>query len=143
MHYIDLGKQQGAHCVSGGERVFDRGYFIAPTVFSEVHDEMAIASDEIFGPVLSILKFNSTDEVIRRANDSQFGLAAAVWTQDIDKAYTVTEGLKAGTVWINCYNIVDPAAPFGGFKMSGLGRELGGQALDAYTETKTVTQFRK
>jgi len=143
MHYISLGKRQGAQCVSGGERVFDRGYFIAPTVFSEVNDDMAIATDEIFGPVLSILRFKSTDEVIQRANASQFGLASAVWTQDIDKAYTVTEGLKAGTVWINCYNIVDPAAPFGGFKMSGLGRELGEQALDAYTETKTVTLLRK
>lgn len=143
MHYIKLGKQQGANCVSGGERVFDRGYFIRPTVFSEVDDAMAIATDEIFGPVLSILKFSSTDEVITRANDSQFGLASAVWTQDIDKAYTVTEGLKAGTVWINCYNIVDPAAPFGGYKMSGLGRELGEQALDAYTETKSVTQLRR
>ncbi len=143
MQYIELGRQQGAQCVSGGQRVFDRGYFIAPTVFSEVKDDMAIATDEIFGPVLSILKFSSTDEVISRANDTQFGLSSAVWTQDIDKAYTVTEGLKAGTVWINCYNIVDPAAPFGGFKMSGLGRELGEQALDAYTETKTVTQLRK
>jgi len=93
--------------------------------------------------VLSVLRFKSIDEVISRANDTRFGLAAAVWTQDIDKAYTVTEGLKAGTVWINCYNIVDPAAPFGGFKLSGLGRELGQQALDAYTETKTVTQLRK
>ncbi len=143
MHYIELGKQQGANCVSGGKRVYDSGFFIAPTVFSEVEDNMAIASDEIFGPVLSVLKFSHTDEVIQRANDSQFGLAAGVWTQDIDRAYTVIEELKAGTVWINCYNIVDPAAPFGGFKMSGLGRELGGQALDAYTEIKTVTQFRK
>ncbi len=143
MHYINLGKEQGAECVSGGERVFDRGYFVAPTVFSEVKDDMAIATDEIFGPVLSILRFSGTDEVISRANDSQFGLSSAVWTQDIDKAYTVTEALKAGTVWINCYNIVDPAAPFGGYKMSGLGRELGEQALDAYTETKTVTQLRK
>lgn len=142
MHYIDLGREQGAECVTGGDRVFDRGYFIAPTVFSAVRDDMAIATDEIFGPVVSVLKFRDTDEVIRRANDTRFGLSSAVWTQDIDKAYTVTEGLKAGTVWINCYNIVDPAAPFGGFKMSGVGRELSEQALDAYTETKTVTQFR-
>lgn len=143
MHYIELGKQQGAQCVSGGERVFERGYFIAPTVFSDVDDRMAIATDEIFGPVLSVLKFKHTDEVVRRANNSQFGLSAAVWTQDIDSAYTMAEALQAGTVWINCYNIVDPAAPFGGFKMSGLGRELGEQALDAYTETKTVTQLRR
>lgn len=143
MHYIKLGKQQGAQCVSGGERVYDHGFFIAPTVFSEVSDDMAISTDEIFGPVLSILKFKDIDEVISRANNTQFGLASAVWTQDIDKAYAVTEGLKAGTVWINCYNIIDPAAPFGGYKMSGLGRELGEQALEAYTETKTVTQLRK
>lgn len=143
MHYIKLGKRQGAECVSGGERVFERGYFIAPTVFGEVTDDMAIATDEIFGPVLSVLRFKTAEEVIKRANNSQFGLASAVWTRDIDKAYAVTEGLKAGTVWINCYNIIDPAAPFGGYKMSGLGRELGEQALDAYTETKTVTQLRK
>jgi len=143
MRYIELGKQQGAQCITGGKRVFDRGFFIEPTVFGEVTDDMVIATDEIFGPVLSILRFRTTEEVIRRANDNQFGLASAVWTQDIDKAYTVTEGLKAGTVWINCYNIVDPAAPFGGYKMSGLGRELGEQALDAYTETKTVTQLTR
>jgi aldehyde dehydrogenase (NAD+) len=143
MRYIELGKEQGADCVTGGKRIYDRGFFIEPTVFCDVEDDMAIATDEIFGPVVSVLKFRDTDEVIKRANDSKFGLAAAVWTQDIDKAYTVSEGLKAGTVWINCYNIVDPAAPFGGYKMSGSGRELSEQALDAYTETKTVTLLRK
>lgn len=143
MRYIDLGKQQGAACVTGGQRVFDRGYFIEPTVFGEVNDGMAIATDEIFGPVVSVLKFKDLEEVIPRANDTMYGLAAAVWTQDIDKAHTFAERVKAGTVWVNCYNIVDPAAPFGGFKMSGVGRELSEQALDAYTETKTVTILRK
>lgn len=142
MHYIELGKEQGAACVTGGQRVGARGFFIEPTVFGDVDDNMAIATDEIFGPVVSALKFSDIDEVIRRANNTQFGLAGAVWTKSLDKAYAVTEGLKAGTVWVNCYNIVDPAAPFGGFKMSGSGRELSEQVLDAYTETKTVTVSR-
>ncbi|MFQ5562559.1 MAG: aldehyde dehydrogenase family protein [Parvularculaceae bacterium] len=139
MRYIDLGRSQGAVCAAGGARVGDRGFFIAPTVFAGVSDDMAIATDEIFGPVVSTMKFKDVDEVIARANDSMFGLAGAVWTKDIDKANRVSAGLKAGTVWINCYNIVDPAAPFGGFKMSGVGRELSAEAINAYTETKTVT----
>jgi aldehyde dehydrogenase (NAD+) len=138
-HYIGLGTEQGATRVTGGERVFDRGYFIQPTVFADVQDEMAIATDEIFGPVVSVLRFEGLDEVIERANHTMFGLAAAVWTKDISRVHAISENVKAGTVWVNCYNIVDPAAPFGGFKMSGIGRELGAQALAAYTETKTVT----
>lgn len=143
MHYIALGKMQGARCASGGNRAGDRGFFIEPTVFADVEDKMDIAKDEIFGPVATVLRFDSADEAIERANKTMYGLAAAVWTQDIDKANAVTEGVKAGTVWVNCYNIVDPAAPFGGFKMSGVGRELSEQALDAYTETKTVFIHRK
>jgi aldehyde dehydrogenase (NAD+) len=143
MHYVRLGKEQGAECVTGGKRAFERGYFIEPTVFSGVQENMAIATDEIFGPVVGVLRFKEIDEVIKKANNTLFGLAAAVWTQDIDKAQRVAEGVKAGTVWVNCYNIVDPAAPFGGFKLSGVGRELSEQALDAYTETKTVTVLRK
>jgi aldehyde dehydrogenase (NAD+) len=143
MKYIDLGRSEGASCAAGGARVGDKGYFIAPTVFADVSDDMAIATDEIFGPVVSAMKFRDIDEVIARANDSPFGLAGAVWTKDIDKAHRVSAGLKAGTVWINCYNIVDPAAPFGGFKMSGIGRELGAEAINAYTETKTVTMHRQ
>lgn len=139
MKYIDLGRTQGADCATGGERVGDKGFYIAPTVFAGVNDDMAIATDEIFGPVVSIMKFSDMDEVISRANASMFGLAGAVWTRDIDKAQRVGAGLKAGTVWVNCYNIVDPAAPFGGFKMSGVGRELSAEAINAYTETKTVT----
>ncbi len=138
LHYVNLGTEQGARCVTGGKRVFDRGYFIEPTVFADVEDDMAVATDEIFGPVASVLPFTGIGEVIERANHTMFGLAAAVWTRDISKAHAVAENVKAGTVWVNCYNIVDPAAPFGGFKMSGIGRELGGQALASYTENKTV-----
>ena len=143
MHYIDLGKQQGAECIAGGERAYDRGYFIRPTVFTEVEDDMAIARDEIFGPVATVLRFKDLDEAIARANDTMYGLAAAVWTQDVDRAHYFADLVRAGTVWVNCYNIVDPAAPFGGFKMSGIGRELGEEALHEYTENKTVTILRK
>jgi aldehyde dehydrogenase (NAD+) len=139
LRYIGLGKSQGARCVTGGERAFDRGYFVKPTVFGDVHDEMAIATDEIFGPVVSVFRFTDLEEVVRRANDTRFGLAAAVWTKDIGKAHAIADRVKAGTVWVNCYNVVDPAAPFGGFKMSGIGRELGAKALENYTELKTVT----
>jgi aldehyde dehydrogenase (NAD+) len=139
LSYIDKGKAQGARCLTGGERFGDRGYYIKPTVFADVKDDMAIATDEIFGPVMQVLKFKKVDEVIERANTTDYGLAAAVWTRDIGKAHTIAERVRAGTVWINCYDVFDAAAPFGGFKSSGLGRELGEQALDNYTEHKTVT----
>jgi aldehyde dehydrogenase (NAD+) len=139
MGYIDSGKQQGARCLSGGERHGEKGYFIKPTVFADVKDEMKIATEEIFGPVMQVLRFKDVDEVVRRANTTDYGLAAAVWTRDIKKAHTIAEQLRAGTVWINCYDVFDAAAPFGGFKASGLGRELGEKALDNYTELKTVT----
>lgn len=139
MHYIDLGKREGAECLSGGGRFGDRGYFIEPTLFGNVNDDMAIAREEIFGPVLSVLKFKDVDEIVERANNTFYGLAAAVWTKDIEKAHRLAAKIKAGTIWINCYDVFDAAAPFGGFKMSGLGRELGEKGLDAYTETKTVT----
>ncbi|HVU90162.1 MAG TPA: aldehyde dehydrogenase family protein [Pirellulales bacterium] len=139
MHYIDLGKKEGAQCLTGGKRHGDRGYFIEPTLFAGVEDEMSIAKDEIFGPVLSVLKFKDVDEIIERGNNTFYGLAAAVWTRDIAKAHHIAAKLRAGTVWVNCYDVFDTAAPFGGFKMSGMGRELGERGLDAYTETKTVT----
>lgn len=139
MGYIDAGKKDGAKMLAGGGRVGDTGYFIQPTVFCDVKDEMKIAKEEIFGPVMSILKFKSVDEVLERGNRTFYGLAAAVWTKDIAKALRMANGLRAGTVWVNCFDVFDAGAPFGGFKMSGIGRELGQYALQLYTEVKTVT----
>ncbi len=139
MSYIDKGKSEGATCLTGGSRFGNKGYFIEPTIFTGVTDEMAIAKDEIFGPVMSILPFQGMDEIITRANSTQYGLAAAVWTKDVQKAHHFAASVRAGTVWVNCYDVFDAAAPFGGFKMSGMGRELGAAALANYTESKTVT----
>jgi aldehyde dehydrogenase (NAD+) len=136
--FIESGKKDGATLLTGGKKVGDKGYFVEPTVFSDVTDEMKIAREEIFGPVMNILKFKSVDEVIQRGNRTNFGLAAAVWTKDVQKAHRLANHLRAGTVWINCYDVFDAAAPFGGFKMSGFGRELGEYALNLYTEPKTV-----
>jgi len=139
MDYIESGKREGATLACGGERVGDRGYFIQPTVFSDVQDEMKIAREEIFGPVMSIIAFKDMDEVINRANRTTYGLAAGVWTRDIKKAHAVANSVRAGTVWVNCYHVLDTRAPFGGFKQSGMGRELGEYGLQQYTEVKTVT----
>jgi aldehyde dehydrogenase (NAD+) len=139
MGYIQAGKDEGAKLVHGGGRVGDKGYFIEPTVFSDVRDNMKIAEEEIFGPVMSIIKFKDIDEVTERANRTIYGLAAAVWTRDISKALAIANNVRAGTVWVNCYDVFDAAAPFGGFKQSGLGRELGEYGLQQYTEVKTVT----
>src|SRR5437763_1034312 len=138
MGYIDAGKKEGARMLLGGRRVGEKGYFIEPTVFADVQDEMKIAKEEIFGPVMTILKFKDVDEVIERGNRTFYGLAAAVWTKDISKALRLANSLRAGTVWVNCFDVFDAAAPFGGFKMSGIGRELGQYALQLYTEVKTV-----
>jgi aldehyde dehydrogenase (NAD+) len=139
MGYIESGKKDKAKLVAGGNRVGTKGYFIEPTVFSDVQDNMTIAQEEIFGPVMSILKFKSVDEVVDRANKNMYGLAAAVWTKDITKAHAIADSVRAGTVWVNCYDVFDAAAPFGGFKQSGIGRELGEYGLANYTEVKTVT----
>uniref|UniRef100_A0A672Q820 aldehyde dehydrogenase (NAD(+)) n=1 Tax=Sinocyclocheilus grahami TaxID=75366 RepID=A0A672Q820_SINGR len=137
--YISSGKREGAKLMCGGGPAADRGYFIQPTIFGDVKDDMTIAREEIFGPVMQILKFKSLEEVIERANDSKYGLAAAVFTKNIDKAHYISHGLRAGTVWINCYDVFGVQAPFGGYKASGIGRELGEYGLDNYTEVKTVT----
>jgi aldehyde dehydrogenase (NAD+) len=137
--YIESGKKQGARCVTGGERHGSKGYYIKPTVFADVKDEMKIATEEIFGPVMQVLRFREVDEVVKRANTTDYGLAAAIWTRDIKKAHTIAERIRAGTVWINCYDVFDAAAPFGGYKASGIGRELGETGLENYTELKTVT----
>jgi aldehyde dehydrogenase (NAD+) len=138
MGYIDSGRSEGATLVCGGGRVGNRGYFIQPTVFADVQDDMKIAQEEIFGPVMSVIPFKDLDEVITRANRTNYGLAAAVWTRDITKAHAIANSVRAGTVWVNCYNVLDPRAPFGGFKQSGIGRELGEYGLQQYTEVKTV-----
>ncbi len=139
MSYIEKGQSEGAKLLTGGTRVGDRGFFIAPTIFDQVEDDMAIAREEIFGPVLSVLTFDDKDDLIRRANDTFYGLAAAIWTRDISTAHRFAAQVRAGTVWVNCYDAFDAAAPFGGFKFSGHGRELGEEGLRAYTENKTVT----
>jgi len=139
--YIEAGKQEGAKLVSGGNRVSvdgGKGYFIEPTIFAGVSNEMRIAQEEIFGPVLATLSFDDPDQVIAQANQNPYGLAAAVWTRDVRKAHAVSRQLKAGTVWINTYGLMDASLPFGGYKQSGFGRELGRHAIAHYTELKTV-----
>src|SRR5215467_12653823 len=139
MGYIHAGKREGAKLLCGGEKTGSRGYFIKPTVFADVRDDMKIAQEEIFGPVMSIIKFQDIDEVVERANRTMYGLAAAVWSRDIGKAHAIANRVRAGTVWVNCYDVFDPGAPFGGFKRSGIGREMGEYGLQQYTEVKTVT----
>ena len=136
--YIESGKAEGARCVAGGQKVDSNGYFIQPTIFTEVQDDMKIAREEIFGPVMSILRFRTMDEAIKRANKSHYGLAAGIFSQNINTALKFASEIKAGTVWVNTYNSFDTAQPFGGFKQSGIGRELGEYALHNYTETKTI-----
>jgi len=137
VNYINKGKEEGAELLTGGNHT-DKGYFVEPTVFADVDDKMTIAKEEIFGPVVSAMPFEDLDEVIDRANDSHYGLAAGLWTESVKNAHYVANRLRAGTVWVNCYNVFDAAAPFGGFKQSGFGREMGSYALDNYTEVKTV-----
>ncbi|KAL4346690.1 hypothetical protein GQ457_17G013340 [Hibiscus cannabinus] len=138
MKYIRSGVESGATLETGGQRLGDKGYYIQPTVFSNVNEDMLIAKDEIFGPVQSILKFKDIKEVIGRANRTSYGLAAGVFTQDIDTANTLTRALKVGTVWVNCYDVFDAAIPFGGYKMSGQGREKGIHCLSNYLQVKAV-----
>jgi acyl-CoA reductase-like NAD-dependent aldehyde dehydrogenase len=136
--YVDKGKAEGARLVTGGERPAGKGFFVRPTIFTDVANTMTLAREEIFGPVLAVLRFKDLDEVLAQANDSVYGLAAAVWTKDIKKAHRTARRLQAGTVWVNSYGLYDSAMSFGGVKQSGFGRELGRQGLLEYTQTKSV-----
>jgi len=137
LSYIDYGKQN-TRLVTGGARHGNKGYFIKPTVFADVTDSHKIAQEEIFGPVMSVLKFSDPEEAIRRANATEYGLAAGVVTNDLQRAHRIANGLKAGTIWINCWNAFFSNVPFGGYKLSGIGRDLGEAALHEYTENKSV-----
>jgi aldehyde dehydrogenase (NAD+) len=140
--YLSTGRQEGARPLSGGERLTDgdfaKGYFVPPTVFADVRDDMRIAREEIFGPVISAIPFTDIDEVLTRANSTMFGLGSGVWTRDVSKAHRLAKGIRAGSVWVNCYQAMDPAVPFGGYKMSGYGRESGIQHLEEYLNVKAV-----
>lgn len=136
--YIEKGLNEGAQLVVGGNKPQEQGYFVSPTIFADVRDEMTIAKEEIFGPVISAIPYDDLDELINRANSSEYGLAAGVWTQNVGKAHYIASKLRAGTVWVNCYNTFDAASPFGGYKQSGIGREMGSYALENYTEVKSV-----
>jgi phenylacetaldehyde dehydrogenase len=136
--YLDAGTREGAKAVVGGKKVEGPGYFVEPTVLVNTNEKMKVVQEEIFGPVVTAMPFTSPEELVPRANDSAYGLAAGVWTSDISKAHSLANELRAGTVWINCYNIFDAALPFGGYKQSGWGREMGHDALEHYTETKAI-----
>ncbi len=137
-NYMHQGKQAGACYVTGGMRAGERGYFVQPTVIKNVKPDMSIVREEIFGPVVVAEPFTKAEELVPRANQTEYGLAAGIWTRDLSKAHRIASELRAGTVWINCYNVFDAALPFGGYKQSGWGREMGGEALELYTETKAV-----
>src|SRR5438874_3951349 len=141
MRYIDAGKSEGAKLIAGGERAdigTGKGYFVKPTIFDDVEVDHRIAKEEIFGPVLATIRFKDAEDAVAKGNATVYGLAAAVWTRDVSKAHRIARAIKAGTVWVNTYNLYDPALPFGGFKESGFGRDQGRDALEKYTQTKSV-----
>ena len=137
--YVDSGIAEGATALSGGGRHGDRGYFVEPTVLTNTHPEMTVVREEIFGPVVVAAPFSDLDEVAAQANDTPYGLGAGIWTKDISKAHALAKKIRAGSIYINCYNVFDAALPFGGYKQSGWGREMGHEVLEAYTEVKAVT----
>ena len=140
--YLDIGQKEGAKALAGGSRLTEgalsKGYFVSPTVFANVQDNMRIAQEEIFGPVISAISFKDSDDLIKRANATTFGLGSGVWTTNVSKAHQVARALRAGSVWVNCYQAMDPAVPFGGYKMSGYGRESGKQHVEEYLNVKAV-----
>jgi phenylacetaldehyde dehydrogenase len=136
--YLESGKKEGAKAVTGGSRLGEEGYFVKPTVLVDTNENMKVVQEEIFGPVVTAIPFSDANEIVPKANDTVYGLAAGVWSRDIKKAHKLASKLRAGTVWINCYNVFDPALPFGGYKQSGWGREMGHEVLENYTEVKSV-----
>jgi acyl-CoA reductase-like NAD-dependent aldehyde dehydrogenase len=136
--YLEVGKNEGAKTTVGGNVPGGKGYFVNPTVFVDVKNNMKIAREEIFGPVASVIPFQDENDAVLQGNDTTYGLAAAVWTNDVARAHKVARALKAGTVWVNCYNNIDPISPFGGYKQSGIGRELGKHSIELYTQIKSV-----
>jgi aldehyde dehydrogenase (NAD+) len=140
--YLQVGIEEGAVAVTGGSRAsgdgLDRGYFVQPTVFRDANNSMTIAREEIFGPVVTVIPFSDAGDAVLQGNDTTYGLGAGVWTKDVKKAHRVAAALKAGSVWVNCYNVYDAASPFGGYKESGYGREMGRYNLDLYTQIKSV-----
>ena len=137
--YLSIGESEGARTVTGGHRIGDRGYFVEPTILADTDHSMKVVQEEIFGPVIAVAPFKDVEELTRKANDSVYGLAAGVWTQDLSKAHRAAKALKSGTVWINCFNVFDAALPFGGYKQSGWGREMGAEVLENYLQVKAVT----
>jgi aldehyde dehydrogenase (NAD+) len=138
LSYFEIARDEGVACVAGGKRLERRGYFIAPTIFRDVSPDNRISREEIFGPVAAMIRFDGEDEAVRIANDTRYGLAAGLWTEDLRRAHRMLHRIRAGTIWVNNYRVIGHTLPFGGYGQSGIGREMGAAALEAYTEVKSV-----